>query len=394
MRNLGVIDDGAALIVDGVIHDVGPSRRVENLAVAREAEEISADGRVVMPGFVDCRTHLISGPPLLNDYEMRLAGVTEREIELAGGGFRELQRAVRSSTRPLLEMLARKTLREFVRHGTTTLEGRSGLGLDDKTELKILRALNLVQNRPLDVLVTFFGAAAFPEGFPGEPHDFIDHLIATTLPKIKRSRLASFVDVSVGAGGFSPFEARRYLLAAQQQGFIPRVTTEDGGSSAGIALAVELGVPSVDRVESATGDDARLLAHSATVATLLPGEAFQRVDGRYAPARGLIDAGAAVALASNYSSDGCATCSMPAILALACNRMRMRPDEAIVSATVNAAHALCCGGRIGSLERGKDADLIMLNASDYREIPYHFGMNLVAMTMKRGDAIYPRMEFR
>jgi imidazolonepropionase len=393
MRELGVIDDGAVLIVDGLIHDVGPSRRVENLAAARKAEEVSADGRVVMPGFVDCRTHLVTGPPLFNDYEMRLQGAGESEIQSAGGGLRALQQALRASTRPRLEMLARQALREFIRHGTTTLEGRSGLGLDDKTELKILRALNRVQSRPLDLLVTFFGAAMFPDEFDGGPGGFIDHLITNTLPKIKRARLASFVDVCVGADGFSAGQARRYLLAAQQLGFIPRLTTGRRGSSSGIALAVELGVPSVDRVESATTDDAGLLARSSTIATLLPGEAFQRLEDRYAPARELIDAGAAVALASGFSSDGCASCSMPAILSLACNQMRMSPAEAITGATINAAHALCCGGHIGSLECGKDADLIMLNASDYRQIPYHFGLNLVAMMMKRGDVVYPRMEF-
>ena len=162
MRDLAVIQDGAILIIDGVIRDVGPSRRVENLAAAREATEISADGRLVMPGFVDSRTHLVSGPALLDDYETRIAGDGSDESLTTGVAPEALMHAVRASSRSRLELLARKALRQFVRHGTTTLEAKSGLGLDDRTEIKILRALNALNDRPLEIVPTFFGAAATP----------------------------------------------------------------------------------------------------------------------------------------------------------------------------------------------------------------------------------------
>jgi len=388
MRDLGLIKDGAVLIVNGRIEDVGPSRRVENLAGARQAIEISADGRVVMPGFVDCRTHLVSGPPLLDEYVRRIEDGTQSD-----GGERALRSAIRSATRPHLELLARRTLREFIRHGTTTLDGHSGPGLDEKTELKILRALSGAQDGPLDLLVTFSGAAGLPEDYRGGAAAYLDGVATSLLPKIRKHELADFVDIRIGSGGFTAGQSRRYLSLAQSHGFIPRITTSENEPSNGVALAMEMNVPCVDHLEFITGEEVRQLARSNTIAALVPGASYHRLREGYAPAARLINEGAAVAVASGYSSDRCPSCSMPAILSLACNQMRMTPAEAITAATINGAHALCCGGRIGSIEHGKDADLIMLNVSDYREIPYHFGMSLVAMTMKRGDVIYPRMEF-
>ncbi len=393
MRNLGLIQDGAVLIVNGLIHDVGPSRRVENLAAARDAEEISADGRLLMPGFVDAHTHPVSGPPLLTTYEMRIAGAAASDIRAAGEGWTELARILQTWSRPRFEMEARKTLREFLRHGTTTLEAKSALGAGEKTALKMLRAFTALQNRPLDLLLSFAGAAALPENYQGPPGDYLDALASGLLPKLRRLKLARYVDARCGPGAFSPGEVSRYLQAARQMGFLPRLLAADDGGAAAIPVAVAVGAVSIDLLEHVTEDEARALADSPCVATLLPGAAFHRRSDCYPPARRLIDTGVPVALASGFSSDRCPTCSLPAILSLACNYMRMSPAEAITAATINAAHALRCGDRLGSLEYGKQADLIMLNVSDYRQIPYHFGMNLVAMVMKRGDVVYPRMRF-
>ncbi len=393
MRELGVIQDGAVLIVDGMIRDVGPSRRVENLAAARQAIEISADGRVVMPGFVDARTSLIAGPPLLDDYETRITGAAGSGAGASEPAPEALIRAVRNSSRPRLELLARKALKEFVRHGTTTLEAKSGLGLDEKTELKILRALQAVDGRPLEIMSTFFGAAAVAPDHNGTSDDYLDWILDRVLPKIRRLKLARFAEVRCGEGAFTPEQARRYLLAAREQGFLLRLTTDEFTSSGAVRLAVELGAASVDHLEHLSEEDCGVLADSATVATLVPGASFHRRREVYAPARALIDGGAAVALATGYSSDRCPSCNMSAILSLACNQMGMTPAEAVTAATINGAHALRCADRVGSLEYGKQADLIMLNVPDYREIPYHFGMNPVTLTMKRGDVICPRMEF-
>ena len=381
------------LIVDGVIHDAGPSRRVENLAAARGAVEISADGRVVMPGFVDSHTHLVSGPPLLADYEMRIAGASLAEIRAAGGGAEAAARAIHSSSKQRLELEARRVLKEIIRHGATTIEAKSGWGLDNRTQLRILRVLAALRGNPLDVSATFLAASTAPPDYDGTADDFIDWLCSEVLPKVRKRRLAQFVDIRCGEDAFTPEQARRYLSAAKQMGFVPKIITDESSRSGGVPVAVEAGAASADHLEYIGKSDIELLARSSTIATLLPGAVFHRRLDRYAPARALIDAGAAVALATDFSADHCPSCSMPAILSLACAQMGMTPAETVTAATVNGAHALRCADRLGSLECGKQADLIMLNVSDYREIPYHFGMNLLVMIMKRGEVLYPRMEF-
>ncbi len=393
MRKLGLIEDGAVLIIDGRVDNVGPSRRVENLAVARGAVEISADGQVVMPGFVDAHTHLVAGPALVEEYERRTGSAGGEEIEDGGGGLNRSVRAVRTWTRPRIEMEGRRMLRQFIRHGTTALEAKSGLGLDSKTEMKLLRALTALKNRPLDVLPTFSGASAFPPNFEGDADSYLQWLAAEMLPKIRRLKLARFADVRCGEDGFTAAQARRYLEAVTGMGFLPRVLTDEKASDGGVQVAVEADALSVDHLECISDADIEALARSETIGTLLPGAAFHQGTGRFPPARRLIDAGAAIALATGYSADRCPTCSMPAILSIACAHMGLTPAEAVSASTVNAAYALGLGERLGALERGKDADLIMLAVRDYREIPYHFGMNLVTMVMKRGDVLYPRMEF-
>ncbi len=388
MRELAIIEDGALLIRAGVIEQVGPSRRVENLAAARDAVEISADGRIVLPGFVDARTHLVCGPWLLEEYESSLTGgAGEPASRLAAP-----VRAVRAASRPRLEMLGRRAAREFIRHGTTTVGAVSGLGLQEKAELKILRATNALDGRPLEAAVSFFGANARPPGEETEPADYLRRLAEAALPKVRRLKLARFVDVRVGEGAFAPDDAAAYLERARALGFAPKVTAGDGGAAPAVETALRTGAVSVDEIARLDGESARRLA-SGPVAVLAPGIRFHLRQRPYPPARELIDAGAAVALATGFSSHACPTCSMPAIVALACAEMGMHPAEAVAAATVNGAWAIGRGGRIGTLETGKQADLIMLNAADYREIPYHFGMNLVAMVMKAGSVIYPRMEF-
>ncbi len=390
MNSLGVIPDGALLIVNGIIQDVGPSRRVENLAAARDAVELSADGRVIMPGFIDSRTQLIAGPPLLDDYAKRV-----RTGEPASPAVDEerLRAVLSASTRARFEMLARKAMREFARHGTTTVDAHTGLGLDAKSETKMLRALCAVRNRPLDIVVTWFAASRLPDEFSGSAGDYLEHLTSTMMPKVRREKLAQLADVRVGAGGFQPSGALRYLEHARNHKLARRVTADWNDATDAVSVALESEALSVDLFGSVEDADPVRLAGSEVLVKLFPGVAYHCLEQREPPARNLIDAGAAVAVATGFSSALCPTCSMPAILSLACRQMRMTPEEAVTASTINAACALGLDDQTGSLERGKDADLIMLNITDYREIPYRFGMNLVAMMMKRGDVIYPRMEF-
>jgi imidazolonepropionase len=372
MRELGIIPDGGLLIVDGVIRHVGPSRRIENLAEARSALEISAAGRVVMPGFVDSGVRLVGGAARLDDYERRLCGECDGRPAFEARG-------VRQSTTRRLALEGQKALKQFIRHGTTTIEATSGDSLDEATARKVLRALGALDGKPLDVHRSFAAGGDTEE------------VRARVLPELRRRRLARSVGLRRDEGGIDAEQARRLLAAAADLGFLTRVRTGGFAPDDGVRLGVESGAASVDHLAWAGAADVVLLARSPTVATLLPGPSFHLSLDRYPPARALIDAGATVALATGYDPCLSPTCSMPMILSLACTQMGMTPAEAVTAATVNAAHALRSASRCGSLETGKDADLIMLNAADYREIPYQFGVNLVAMTMKRGEPVFPRL---
>jgi len=392
LRDLGIIQDGAVLIRDGVITEAGSTRRVENLAQSRDAVEIDATGRVVMPGFVDSHTHLVFGPPRLDDYEMRIAARSYHEIAEAGGGILSSVSAVRELSSRTLESRGRQCLRWFTRHGTTTVEAKTGYGLDRTGEMKTLRVLAALDGKPLDVIPTYLGAHALPPEFAGRPEAYVDWVCAEMLPVIRRRRLARFVDIYCDRGAFGLEDARRYLRVARELGFALKVHADQFFHTGAVRLAVELGAASVDHLEHSGEDDIAALAQSSTVATLLPGSVFHLGLNRYPPARTLIERGAAVALATDFNPGSSPTCSMPMATSLACTQMRMTPAEAIAAATINGAWAAGCADRAGSLETGKQADLLVLDASDYRDIPYYFGVNLVAMTMKKGVILYRQAE--
>ena len=336
LRNLGIIQDGAVLIVDGLIVEVGPSRRLENLAVARGAWEVDASGCVVLPGFVDGDVHLVKSA-----HEM-------------------------SPRR--LKILALRTVEEAARCGTTAMEVKSGLGLTAPEALKMLRVYALLRELPLTIVSTFLA---------GGVDDASRERLVTM---VRRHKLAEFIEIVCEA------EAGPFLGLARQLNLGVKV-----GAGA-IALAVEVGATSVKKVVEVTERDAMLLANSQTVATLSPGVVFhadQRHEERYAPARMLIDSGAAVALSS-----GAHQLNMQIPIAVACRSMNMTPAEAIVASTINGAHALGRASSIGSIEAGKSADLVILGIPDYRELPYHFGVNLVNLVMSRGTVLMEKSQVK
>jgi imidazolonepropionase len=382
LRDLAIVPNGAVLIKDRIIVDAGPARRIEKLPEARRAREIDASGRVAMPGFVDSHTHLVFGRPRLVDYEMRLAGASYAEIAAAGGGIQSSVKAVRGMSAAELETQARASLDAMARHGTTTVEAKSGYALDRAGEIKTLRLLAKLNGDPLDIVPTYLGAHIPPPEYRGNPEAYIDWMIAEMMPLIRRRKLARFVDVYCDDGAFTLDQSHRYLDNARRLGFGLKIHAEQFASTGAARLAVELGATSVDHLEHASADDIRALAQSNTIATLLPGSVFHLGLRTYAPARALIEAGAAVALATDFNPGTSPTYSMQMVLSLACTEMRMSPAEAISAATINGAHAVGLAATVGSLEPGKQADLLILNVSDYRELPYYFGANNVHMTIK------------
>ena len=389
LRNLGLIQDGALLIVDGVIEQVGSTRRIENLALARQAQEIDTTGRVVMPGFVDSHTHVVAGPARVREYELRMSGATAEQIVQAGGLLAAAHAIQELSPRTLARQ-ALLAVEEAVRHGTTTIETKTGFGLTEANEMKILRVHSALQK--LAPVVSTFLCGQVPPDHTEGPGQYVDWLCSHVLPLVKRRKLAEFVDIRCEQGGFGLAETQRFLAAARELGFGLKMHAGRFAHTGAIRLAVEMGVTSVDHLISITPEDSVLLGQSATIATLLPGSVFYLGTDPYAPGRQLIDNGAAVALATNYNPETSPSQNMQMMIALACRKMNMTPAEAVSAATINAAYALRRGSSIGSLEAGKNADLLMLSVPDYREIPYHFGVNLVDLVMKGGEILVRKSE--
>jgi imidazolonepropionase len=394
LRNLHIVKNGAVLIEDGRIVSAGPRAQVESLPEAKRAIKIDLGGRIALPGFVDSHTHLIHAASRAEEYELKIAGASYEDIARKGGGILNSVKKLRAATSDALKTRALSALREFVASGTTTLEAKSGYGLDLASELKILGLhQELSATQPLEIASTFLGAHVVPAEFRTKQDGaerYISFLADKVLPEVAGRQLAEFCDVFCDRGAFSLEQSRRILQAGVQHNLIPRLHAEQLTRTGAAQLAVKLGAASCDHLEQINAADMRALAKSSTVATLLPGCDFHLGWKQYAPARALIDAGAIVALATDYNPGTSPTVSMPMILSLACTQLRMTPAEAITAATINAAYALRRENQIGSLEAGKLADISVFDVDDYREIPYYFGVNKCWMTIKRGQIIFSK----
>lgn len=387
----GIIRDGALLVHGDQIAAVGPRRRIEKLRGARRAEKLDLGGRVVLPGFVDSHTHLIFPASRAAEHEQRIAGATYEQIARAGGGIRSTVQRLRRTPDGKLKIRALANLRDFSAHGTTTLEAKSGYGLDWKSERKTLQLLHeLHQEQPLDIAATFLGAHVVPPEYRKRPEAYVELVAQRWIPTVATAGLAEFCDVFCDPGAFTVAQARRILAAGRACGLVPRIHAEQLARTGAARLAIELHAASADHLEKINASDVGALALSNVVCTLLPGCCFHLGLAHYAPARELIEAGAIVGLATDFNPGTSPTVSMPMILSLACTYMRMTPAEAIAAATINPAYSLRCHDRVGSLEVGKYADLAAFDVDDYREIPYYFGVNLCGLTMKRGAVIHSK----
>jgi len=394
LSDLGMIRDGAVLLCSGLISAVGTRQEIEALPEALSAEKLDVGGRVVLPGFVDSHTHLIHAASRVEEYELKIAGASYEEIARKGGGILNSVKKLRAATAEALKKRAHGALREFAAHGTTTLEAKSGYGLDVASELKILRLhKELNAEQPLELVSTFLGAHVVPAEYRRKhagAERYVALLTETLIPEVAKEGLAEFCDVFCDRGAFSRGDSRKILEMGRQHSLAPRLHAEQLTRTGATQLAVQLGAASCDHLEQVSKTDIRALAKSNTVATLLPGCDFHLGLRHYAPARALIEAGAIVGLATDYNPGTSPTVSMPMILSLACTQLRMTPAEAIAAVTINAAYSLRRNPQIGSLEAGKQADLAVFDVNDYREIPYYFGLNTCWMTLKKGRAVFQK----
>jgi len=394
LLNIGVIRDGGILVRDGLIVAVGLSSQIEKLKESKKAQKMDVGGRVVLPGFVDSHTHLIHAASRAEEYELRIRGLSYEEIARKGGGILNSVKKLRAGTAEELKNRARRFLGQFAEYGTTTIEAKSGYGLDVASELRILVLhKELDAEQPLGIVSTFLGAHAVPaeyRGNAGGTQKYLELLTKELIPEVADNGLAEYCDVFCERGAFSLSESRTVLEAGKSRRLEPRVHAEQLSNTGATRMGIELGAASCDHLEYLKPGDIRALARSNTVATLLPGCDFHLGLERYAPARELIDSGTIVALATDFNPGTSPTLSMPMILSMACSRLRMTPAEAVAAATLNAAYSLGRAGKIGSIESGKQADLAVFEVADYREIPYYFGVNTCWMTMKRGEIVYLR----
>jgi imidazolonepropionase len=387
LRDPGLVPDGAVVLDGERIAWVGPSADLPPLPPGAEVLDVS--GRVVLPGLVDSHTHLLFAGDRVDEFEQRLGGLSYQEISARGGGIRSTVRQVRRAGRAELVDLARPRLRRLLAFGVTTVEVKSGYGLTLADELKCLEAVaDLAAEGPVELVPTFLGAHAVPPEHAADRAGYLKLLCDDMLPEVARAGLAEFCDVFCETGVFSLEESARVLERARALGLRLKLHADELSPLGGAELAARLGAASADHLLCVSEAGIAALASSKTVATLLPGTAFF-LGLDFAPARRLIDAGAAVALASDCNPGTCPTENLPLVGAMACARMGLLPAEALNALTLNAAAALGRADRLGSLTPGKQADLLVCSVPDYRHLFYHFGANHVERVFKRGRLVHP-----
>jgi imidazolonepropionase len=390
LGRLNLIPGGAVLIRDGLIAAVGDTRELR--AAYPEEPALDARGRAVLPGFVDPHTHAIWAGDRAAEFELRLQGKTYLEILGAGGGILSTVRATRAASMEQLCAETRPRLQAMFAYGVTTAEVKTGYGLETTTELRMLAALlQLDAEGPLEIVPTFLGAHAIAPEFKGDPEGYTDLICTAMLPAVRtacQSRPLPFVDVFCETGAFTLAQSRRILETAQSLGFPLKIHADEFDNLGGASLAAELGAVSADHLVKTSAADVAALASGDTVAVGLPCTPFGLADPAYTPARAILDAGGLLALATDLNP-GTAWCeNMQFAIALACRYMKLTPAQAIAAATINAAAAIGRASQLGSIEPGKQADLLLLSVPDYRHLGYRFGANLVHTVIKKGNVYH------
>lgn len=386
MQDPGIIENAGVLCRGGRIAWAGPMAAFPGL-LGVDIPELDAAGRVVIPGFVDSHTHMMFAGDRAAEFALRAQGATYQQIAEQGGGILRTIRDVRAATKKELKRSTARHLMAMMKHGTTTVEIKTGYGLTMDAEVRMLEGIHeLAQEEMATVVGTFLGAHAIPPEFKADSEGYVRLIIDTMIPYAAKRSLARFCDVFCEKGYFDVRQTEEILLAGKAHGMVPKIHAEELTALGGAELAGRIGAVSADHLEKITPEGIEALRRGGVVAGLLPGVSFFLNHG-YAPARALIDAGVAVAIATDFNPGSCMSYSMPLMMTIACTHMRMSPAEALVAATLNGAAALGLSATHGSIEAGKQADLLVAEVPDYRHLAYHFGENHIRHTIKNGTLL-------
>ncbi len=390
MSDISIVRDGAVAIAGGVISAVGRTDSVLREHDATGVERVDASGKVVMPGFVDPHTHLVYSGSREFELELKAKGKSYLDILREGGGILRTVRDTRASAPHELFRQSAKRLESMISHGSTTIEAKSGYGLDVDTEIKILETIRrLGDDYPADVVPTFMGAHAVPPDFDGRADEYIGFVSSDVIPEVAKRRLARFCDVFCEKGVFTVDQSRMVLDAGKKHGLRPKVHADELHTTGGAELAAEVGAISAEHLAKPSDDGIMAMARKDIVGVLLPGTPYSSMSKDYADGRRLIDLGVPVALGTDLTPN-CWNESMQFTMSLACHKMRMTPAEAITASTINAAAALGLERKVGSLEVGKRADVIVLDVETHAQLPYRFGTNLCSLVVKDGRPVWER----
>ena len=389
---LGIIRNGAVAIKEGRIFWIGKTEELsEKLFLNRKGREIDATGKVVVPGLIDSHTHLIFAGSRENEFEQRIQGLSYLEIAERGGGILSTVEATRKASFDELLLLGKKRLDRMLSKGVTTLEAKSGYGLSLQDELKILKVMKALQeNHPIEIVPTFLGAHTVPREFRDARTRYIDLLTKEMIPKVAQERLAKFCDVFCEEKAFTVEESKKILETGKQYGLKPKIHADQLSPGGGAELAAEVNAFSADHLEYVSQEGIKKMAEKGVTAVLLPGASFFLSMKKYPPARDMIEQGVPVSLATDLNPGSSMTESLPLMMTMGCTMFKMTPKEVIQATTVHAARSIGREKEIGSLEVGKQADILLLDIPNYRYLPYHFGVDHVEKVIKKGKVVYTR----
>lgn len=387
LSDLEILEEHAILCENGIIKDIIPNHSANKLIVD---EKVDLKGKVVLPGLIDCHTHTAFAGSRANEFKEKISGISYEEIAKRGGGINTTVTAVRNSSLTELVELMKPRIKEFISQGVTTLEIKSGYGLDFENEIKLLHAIKIINEIfPIDIVSTFLGAHTFPNEYKNDHAVYVDLIIQKMIPHIAKNNLAAFCDGFCEATAFTASEIDMIFSSASNAGLKLKLHTEQFNNIGGLDVALKYKSSSVDHLEVLSELDLKKFSDSETVAVLLPGVSLF-LDYQFAPARKLIENDAIVSLATDYNPGSSPILNLQLIMSLAAIKMKMKIEEVINAVTINAAKSLNLEKNIGSIEIGKKADFAVFNISDYSEIIYNVGRNLISHTIKEGEIIFQK----